>query len=47
VQDTERLVEELRHALESLIASMKADIVFEGVAGMAREIEAVYSTAFS
>ncbi|KAF7592979.1 hypothetical protein BBP40_012215 [Aspergillus hancockii] len=47
VQDAERLVEELRHALESLIASMKADIVFEGVAGMALEIEGVYSTTFS
>ncbi|KAE8419381.1 hypothetical protein BDV36DRAFT_136558 [Aspergillus pseudocaelatus] len=41
VQDAERLVEELRHGLESLSASMRADVAFEGVVGMAREIEGV------
>ncbi|KAE8341250.1 hypothetical protein BDV24DRAFT_174893 [Aspergillus arachidicola] len=41
VQDAERLVEELRHGLESLSASMRADVAFEGVAGMVREIEGV------
>ncbi|KNG86881.1 Zn(II)2Cys6 transcription factor [Aspergillus nomiae NRRL 13137] len=41
VQDAERLVEELRHGLESLSASMRADIAFEGVVGMVREVEGV------
>ncbi|KAE8371577.1 hypothetical protein BDV26DRAFT_298658 [Aspergillus bertholletiae] len=41
VQDAERLVEELRHALESLSVSMRADVAFGGVVGMVRDIEGV------
>ncbi|KAB8246720.1 hypothetical protein BDV35DRAFT_380455 [Aspergillus flavus] len=41
VQDAERLVEELRNGLESLSASMRADVAFEGVVGMVQEIEGV------
>ncbi|KAF7628283.1 Zn(II)2Cys6 transcription factor [Aspergillus flavus] len=41
VQDAERLVEELRNGLESLSASMIADVAFEGVVGMVQEIEGV------
>lgn len=44
--DAERLTEELRHGVEFLGASMKADIIFEGVGGMGREIEHAYLAAF-
>ncbi|KAJ6119724.1 hypothetical protein N7523_004004 [Penicillium sp. IBT 18751x] len=46
VSDAERLTEELRHGVELLGASMKADIIFEGVGGMGREIEHAYLAAF-
>ncbi|KAJ5122319.1 hypothetical protein N7448_003451 [Penicillium atrosanguineum] len=44
--DVERLTEELRHGVESLGGSMKADIIFEGVGSMGREIEHAYLAAF-
>lgn len=47
VQDVERLIEELRHATESLVASIQSDTVFEGVVGMACEVESVHDVTFS
>jgi hypothetical protein len=44
--DAERLTEELRSGVESLGMSMKADVIFEGVGGMGREIEHAYLAAF-
>lgn len=44
--DAERLTEELRSGVESLGVSMKADVIFEGVGGMGREIEHAYLAAF-
>ncbi|KAL3430412.1 hypothetical protein BDV09DRAFT_202227 [Aspergillus tetrazonus] len=42
VQDAERLVEELQFGMDALGRSIKADIVFEGVEVMAREVERVF-----
>ncbi|RAK98127.1 uncharacterized protein BO80DRAFT_427634 [Aspergillus ibericus CBS 121593] len=42
VQDAERLMEELHLGMEALMASFRADSVFEGVGMMAKEMEAVY-----
>ncbi|KAJ5098446.1 hypothetical protein N7532_005447 [Penicillium argentinense] len=44
--DAERLAEELRRGVECLGASLKSDIIFEGVGGMGHEIESAYLAAF-
>ncbi|KAJ5697660.1 hypothetical protein N7488_011344 [Penicillium malachiteum] len=46
ISDAERLIEELRHGVESLGTILKQDHIFEGVAGVGREIESAYFTAF-
>jgi hypothetical protein len=46
VSDAERLIEELRHAVESLGIPLKQDKIFEGVAGVGQEIESAYLAAF-
>ncbi|KAJ5713318.1 uncharacterized protein N7483_010499 [Penicillium malachiteum] len=46
ISDAERLIEELRHGVESLGTILKQDNIFEGVAGVGREIESAYFTAF-
>jgi hypothetical protein len=46
ISDAERLIEELRHGVEFLGMSLKADIIFEGVGGMGHEIEHAYLAAF-
>lgn len=46
VSDAERLIEELRHGVESLGICLKSDIIFEGVGGMGHEIEHSYLAAF-
>jgi hypothetical protein len=46
IADAERLREELRHGVEILGRSLKADVIFEGVGGMGREIEGAYLAAF-
>ncbi|KAL4765789.1 uncharacterized protein BDW70DRAFT_167588 [Aspergillus foveolatus] len=42
VQDAERLVEELQFGMDALGRSIKADVVFEGVEVMAREVERTF-----
>ncbi|CAG7928703.1 unnamed protein product [Penicillium olsonii] len=46
IADTERLMEELRHGVETLCKSLKSDVIFEGVGDMGREIEGAYLAAF-
>ncbi|KAE8149496.1 hypothetical protein BDV25DRAFT_125848 [Aspergillus avenaceus] len=46
VQDVNRLMEELRHAIEYLKRSMEMDKVFEGFAAMGRGLNAVYLAVF-
>ncbi|KAB8067992.1 hypothetical protein BDV29DRAFT_196020 [Aspergillus leporis] len=46
VDDARRLLEELRYGIESLILSLKQDVIFEGIAAMSRELDAVYLSLF-
>lgn len=46
VQDSERLVEEIRHAVESLRTFLLQNAAFEGVDGMRSEIEGALHAAF-
>ncbi|KAJ5945833.1 hypothetical protein N7454_002672 [Penicillium verhagenii] len=46
ISDAERLIEELRHGVESLGIPLKQDNIFEGVAGVGHEIESAYVAAF-
>lgn len=46
VQDSERLLEEIRHAVESLRTSFLQNAAFEGVDGMRSEIEGALHAAF-
>lgn len=46
VQNAERLIEELRRAIEFLGISIQSDAVFEGVISMAREVESVRYVIF-
>ncbi|KAJ5107023.1 hypothetical protein N7456_003698 [Penicillium angulare] len=46
ISDAERLIEELRHGVGSLAIPLKQDGIFEGVAGVGREIEMAYMAAF-
>ena len=46
IADAERLIEELRHGVESLGTVLKQDHIFEGIAGVGREIESAYICAF-
>lgn len=46
ISDAERLIEELRHGVESLGLPVKQDNIFEGVAGVGQEIESAYLAAF-
>ncbi|KAL4820361.1 hypothetical protein BDW67DRAFT_94567 [Aspergillus spinulosporus] len=43
VQDAERLIEELQFGMDALGRSIKADVVFEGVEVMAKEVERVFA----
>ena len=45
-QDAERLIEELRHGVESVCCFMSSNAVFESVADMAREVETIYTAHF-
>lgn len=45
-QDAERLIEELRHGVKSVCLFMASNAVFEGVVGMAREVDTIYSAHF-
>jgi hypothetical protein len=45
-QDAERLIEEMRHGMESIRLGLKRDVVFEGVGAMSREVEGSLSAAF-
>lgn len=45
-QDAERLIEELRHGVESVYHFMASNAVFEGVVDMLREVETVYGAHF-
>ena len=47
VDDAGRLLEELRYSIESLVFSLKQDIIFEGIAAMSRALEAVYLSLFT
>lgn len=46
VQDSERLVEEIRHAVESLRVTLFQSSTFEGVDGMRADIEGALHAAF-
>ncbi|KAJ5546283.1 hypothetical protein N7494_003868 [Penicillium frequentans] len=46
ISDAERLIEELKHAVESLGLPVKQDNIFEGIAGVGHEIESAYLAAF-
>ena len=46
-QDFERLVEEIRNAVDSLKGSLQQNAVFEGVGRMGREIDGACCAAFS
>lgn len=45
IQDVERLLREIRQALESIIGAMSAAGMFEGVGGMNQEIQIAYQSA--
>ena len=45
-QDAERLTDEMRFGVESMLFSLKSDLVFEGVGKMSREVEAAYQSTF-
>ncbi|KAJ5544029.1 hypothetical protein N7494_005308 [Penicillium frequentans] len=45
-QDTERLTDEMQFGVESMLFSLKSDLVFEGVGKMSREVEAAYQSTF-
>ncbi|KAI9934023.1 hypothetical protein MW887_005096 [Aspergillus wentii] len=47
VQDAERLMDELRNGVESLVTCMKPIVIFEGMSDMVREIENAWHAAFS
>ncbi|OJZ88121.1 hypothetical protein ASPFODRAFT_205282 [Aspergillus luchuensis CBS 106.47] len=47
IQDTERLLRELRQGVESILGSMESANMFEGVSGIGQEIQAAYHAAFS
>ncbi|PYH36105.1 fungal specific transcription factor domain-containing protein [Aspergillus neoniger CBS 115656] len=44
VQDAERLIEELQSGMEAMGRSIHADTVFEGIIGMAKEIERIWKS---
>ncbi|KAF4160258.1 hypothetical protein CNMCM8927_008781 [Aspergillus lentulus] len=46
VQDANRLIEELRNGAHSMIVCMKRDLIFEGISGMIRDLDAAYSSLF-
>lgn len=46
-QDSERLIEELRHGVKSVCSFMTSNAVFESVADMAREVETIYTAHFN
>lgn len=46
IQNAERLVEELRHGLESIFLLIKKDGVFQHVGAMARDLEGALRAAF-
>ncbi|RHZ44313.1 Zn(II)2Cys6 transcription factor domain-containing protein [Aspergillus thermomutatus] len=46
VQDANRLIEELRNGAHSLIVCMKRDLIFEGIGGMIRDLDAAYFSLF-
>ncbi|PLB43864.1 hypothetical protein P170DRAFT_430873 [Aspergillus steynii IBT 23096] len=47
IQDSERLLEELRHGADSLNTALKRNALFEGVRQMAREMDAAYNSTFT
>ncbi|GIJ86792.1 hypothetical protein Asppvi_005687 [Aspergillus pseudoviridinutans] len=46
VQDAKRLIEELRNGAHSMIVCMKRDLIFEGISGMIRDLDAAYFSLF-
>ncbi|KAF7180026.1 hypothetical protein CNMCM7691_009079 [Aspergillus felis] len=46
VQDAKRLIEELRNGAHSMIVCMKRDLIFEGIGGMIRDLDAAYFSLF-
>lgn len=46
-QDARRLMEEARHGIECMRASLKTDSGFEAIASMSREVDTAYSCFFS
>ncbi|GIC86204.1 Zn(II)2Cys6 transcription factor [Aspergillus udagawae] len=46
VQDAKRLIEELRNGAHSMIVCLKRDLIFEGIGGMIRDLDAAYFSLF-
>ncbi|KAF4237059.1 hypothetical protein CNMCM8980_000809 [Aspergillus fumigatiaffinis] len=46
IQDAKRLIEELRNGANSMIVCMKRDMIFEGIGGMIRDLDAAYFSLF-
>lgn len=47
LQDARRLVEEVRHGIECMRMSLRADSGFEAIAAMSREVDTAYSCFFT
>lgn len=47
LQDARRLMEEVRHGIECISISLRADAGFEAIAAMSREVDTAYSCFFT